>query len=103
MLNVAVYGPTGNMGKKAIHLVDFHPSARILYTYSRTEGGEGDLSLAEAAILTLPHGTTKEYLPELEGMDIIDCTSDHRLDENWVYGLPELNKEVVVGDGQRVI
>lgn len=49
---------------------------------------------ADLSILCLPDGAAKDTVEMMEGIEtkIIDASSAHRTDPNWIYGFPELNK-----------
>lgn len=49
-------------------------------------------SQAEIAILCLPDGAVREVAPHLNDMAVrvIDPSSAHRVDPDWVYGFPEM-------------
>jgi len=94
MIKIGIIGHTGRLGKTLVEILNKHPQVEIVYTESRKEGIKGDLS-AELVFLALPYGESKEYIPKLNGKRLIDMSFDHRLDNRWVYGLPELNKDKI--------
>lgn len=51
------------------------------------------LNAADIAFLCLPDDAAKEAAKMVESPDtvIIDCSTAHRTDDKWVYGLPELD------------
>ena len=55
-------------------------------------------SSVDAVILALPDGAGDAYV-EAAGAEtvIIDISADHRFDDDWAYGLPELNRPQLKG------
>lgn len=101
MIRVGVIGHTGRLGKPLVEILNKHPFAEITYTESRKEGSKGDLLKTDIVFLALLYDDGKEHMQKLEGKRIIDLSIDHRLDDDWVYGLPELNKEKIK-DARRI-
>lgn len=123
-IKVSIIGASGYTGSELIRLLVNHPDAEIVSAVSRTGEGKKisdiftdlineteikftDRSSEEADIvfLCLQHGTASTFLkenPELLKKRIIDLSRDFRLssnckisDNSFVYGLPELNKELI--------
>jgi N-acetyl-gamma-glutamyl-phosphate reductase len=92
-IKVGIIGHTGRLGKPLVAILNEHPYAKIVYTESRKEGKNGNLSEADLIFLALPYGESKNYISKLDGKKIIDLSIDHRNNDGWIYGLPELNKE----------
>lgn len=95
MVNVGVVGHTGRLGKILINLLRKHSFANIVYTESKIEGISGKIEEVEFMFLALPEGESQKYVSSLKGKKIIDLSSDHRVDNNWVYGLPEIYFEKI--------
>jgi len=89
-VKVGVIGHTGRLGKPLVEILQKHPAAEIVYTESRNEGCRGVLSEAEIVFLALPYGESADYFPKLGEKRVIDLSIDHRSDDDWVYGLPEI-------------
>lgn len=89
-VKVGIIGHTGRLGKPLVEILQKHSVAEIVYTESRNEGCHGTLSEAEIIFLALPYGESANYLPKLVGKRVIDLSIDHRGDDDWVYGLPEI-------------
>jgi N-acetyl-gamma-glutamyl-phosphate reductase len=52
----------------------------------------------DVVILALPDGAAASYLEAATDEEIIvDISFDHRLDDSWAYGLPELRRDELVG------
>lgn len=90
-IKIGIIGHTGRLGKPLVNLLRQHPYVEIVYTESRGEGIRGNLSETECVFLALPYGESEKYLAGLGGKKIIDLSIDHRNDDDWVYGLPEIN------------
>jgi N-acetyl-gamma-glutamyl-phosphate reductase len=122
-IKVGIIGGAGYTGGELIRLLINHPNVEISYVRSTSnEGnridsvhkdliGETDLvfsgykpsSNIDVAFLCLGHGDSKNFLEVLNfksGVRVIDLSQDFRLGEKvhqreFVYGLPELNKEKI--------
>ena len=92
-IKVGIIGHTGRLGKPIVELLEKHPAAEIVYTESRGEGCNGTLARANAVFLALPYGESANYLKKLNRKRIIDLSIDHRDDNSWVYGLPEIFRD----------
>ena len=49
--------------------------------------------------LALPNGLAEPYVDVLapEGVKMIDLSADYRFNDDWVYGIPEMNREKIKG------
>ena len=99
MIKVGVIGHTGRLGKPLVEKLKKHPYAEIVYTHSTSEPSKITLleSKAELLFSALDKRISKEYEHEWQYIRVIDLSIDHRLDDEWVYGLPELNKDRIKG------
>ena len=124
MKNVGIIGGSGYTGGELIRLVLQHPALKLSFVYSTTRSGKslnsvhqdllGSASLdftdsiesdIDILYLCLGHGNSKTFLKEHSFSDktiIIDLGNDFRLEadqtfegRNFVYGLPELQKEKI--------
>lgn len=124
MIRVGIAGAAGYTGGELIRLLLRHPGVSIAFAQSNSQAGKavsgvhqdlfGDTDLRfsdslqeEIDVLFLcgGHGKAKELLgkQDIPGMvKIIDLSQDFRLEANkeikgrtFVYGLPELNKDVI--------
>lgn len=121
-IRAGVAGAAGYTGGEMIRLLLDHPFTDLVYASSRSQAGnplaavhedllgrteltfrerypeKGDL---DVLFLCLPHGTTGKFLEHMgpdSDLRIIDLSSDHRLEAhagNFVYGLPEFQREVI--------
>ncbi|MFG0330307.1 MAG: N-acetyl-gamma-glutamyl-phosphate reductase [Phycisphaerales bacterium] len=121
---VGLVGARGYVGAELIRLLDAHGHARLDFVSSRALAGQPvtsevagfsdeklcyeDLDAhacarrgADAYILALPNGHAAEYVAAIERSQpeavIIDVSADYRFDDDWVYGLPERNRELIRG------
>ncbi len=124
---VGVVGARGHTGAELIRLIAAHPNLQLGFVSSRELAGQrvaehypqwqGDLQFEnldaeavaakgmDAVILALPNGLSEPFVAALDARKpdtvVVDLSADHRFDERWYYGLPELTR----GDytGQRRI
>lgn len=89
-IKVGIIGHTGRLGKPLIEILRKHPAVEITYTESRSDGCRGSLSEAETVFLALPYGESLNHLSKLKNKRVIDLSIDHRGDDDWTYGLPEI-------------
>jgi len=118
-----IIGGAGYTGGELIRLLINHPAVEIKFIHSRSNAGKlvstvhQDLVGEElffsddtsndidVLFLCLGHGESKKYLSENkieDSVKVIDLANDFRLQQNavlgnrnFVYGLPELNKEQI--------
>ncbi|MEA1904100.1 MAG: N-acetyl-gamma-glutamyl-phosphate reductase [Actinomycetota bacterium] len=113
--SVGVVGARGYAGAELLSLLASHRNLDVTYAGSRELEGQpvpqvdgltfGSLDAAGAAalgldaiFLALPDGVSKPFVAELaESTVIVDISADHRFDDQWVYGLPELFREKIAG------
>jgi N-acetyl-gamma-glutamyl-phosphate reductase len=123
-IKAGIIGGAGYTGGELIRLLLDHPGVEIAFIHSRSNAGKpvhtihqdllGNSSLTftdtisqdiDVLFLCLGHGESKKFLTENKLADhvrIIDLANDFRLSvqsslgsRNFVYGLPELNKEII--------
>ena len=118
-IKAGIVGGAGYTGGEMIRLLINHPEVEIVFVHSNSNGGNlvsdihtdllGDTDLRfteelssaiDVLFLCVGHGDAKKFLaanPIAAGIKIIDLSQDFRLaaaaGEDWVYGLPELNRE----------
>ncbi len=116
--NIGIVGGAGYTGGELIRLLINHPNANITFIHSRSNAGNridavhtdllGDTKLifsqkinatVDVVFLCVGHGEAKKFLAENKFSAqtiIIDLSQDHRIANNdFVYGLPELQKEKI--------
>lgn len=114
MAAVGVVGARGHTGAELLSIISRHPHLELKYAGSRELAGEpvpgseglrfenlGPDRLAElnldAVFLALPDGVGGPFTDALSDETVIvDISADHRFDD-WVYGLPELNRDKIAG------
>lgn len=120
-ITVGIVGGAGYTGGEAIRLLLNHPNVELKFVHSRSNAGNvlsdvhadltGDTNLtftdtledADAIFLCLGHGESKKFLQEntlADSVKVIDLSQDFRLGDSvanrqFVYGLPELNKDAI--------
>ncbi|HVT32621.1 MAG TPA: N-acetyl-gamma-glutamyl-phosphate reductase [Rhodanobacteraceae bacterium] len=116
---VGIVGARGYTGAELIRLLTRHPALELSFVSSRelagervsdhVEGFDGTLRYenldaptvaargADAVVLALPNGKSGEYVRLIDEIApptvIVDLSADHRFDDGWYYGLPELTRE----------
>ena len=117
-IKLGIVGARGHTGAELIGLVAGHPRFELAFVTSRGRAGErvadhvptwhGDLRYsapehgdlprlgADAVVLALPNGKAAACVAAYDaaGKDpvIVDLSADHRFDDDWYYGLPELTR-----------
>lgn len=123
-LKVGIIGGTGYTGSELIRILRFHPNVENLTVVSKSSPGiaisliHDDLldtseefvselkGTENVVFLCMGHGVSSKYLkknPFSASTKIIDLSNDFRLRRNqiflgkeFIYGLPELNKSVIL-------
>ncbi|HTN36541.1 MAG TPA: N-acetyl-gamma-glutamyl-phosphate reductase [Arachidicoccus sp.] len=125
MIKVGVIGAAGYTGGELIRLLVNHPEVELTLIHSKSNGGNPVSDVHQDLInhpelvftsvlsddvdvlfLCLGHGNSKKFLEE-NTLDprirIIDLANDFRLvkdakfgDRDFIYGLPEINKQAIV-------
>jgi N-acetyl-gamma-glutamyl-phosphate reductase len=112
---VGVIGARGHTGAELLAILSRHPEVEVALAGSRelegqpvpaidglrfeslgpAEGAGRDL---DAVFLALPDGVGAPWVEAIDaGTVIVDISADHRFDDAWVYGLPELQREKIAG------
>jgi N-acetyl-gamma-glutamyl-phosphate reductase len=117
---LGLVGARGYAGRELLGLLARHPDLELAFAASRRLAGEpvGDQvpawngpevfvepspevvaeSGADVIVLALPNGVSSEYLPSIpDATVVVDISADHRFDDDWVYGLPELGRGDIAG------
>ena len=112
---VGVVGARGHTGAELVRLIRDHPRLDLAFAGSRELAGQpvpgqddvlfesiGPRDLAatgiDAVFLALPDGAGDAYVDTVaDEKVIVDISADHRFDDTWQYGLPELFREKLKG------
>lgn len=123
-IRVGIIGSAGYTGGELLRILIFHPSVEIVFANSASNAGNklyavhndlfGDTELEfssdfhsniDVLFLCVGHGDARKFLesnPIDSAVKIIDLSQDYRLRANttyqgqeFVYGLPELNREAI--------
>ena len=121
MIKVGIVGGAGYTAGELIRILLHHPQAELTFVQSISNRGnllsdvhtdllgdtdirfvaEADFSLIDVVFFCMGHGKSKEFFQKNNLPDhvkIIDLSHDFRLKSegnDFVYGLPELNREVI--------
>ena len=113
--HVGVVGARGHTGAELMRILDRHPSVNVALAGSRELAGEpvpsvdglvyeslGPEEVAgrrlDAIFLALPDGVGAPWAAAIEpDRVIVDISADHRFNDSWVYGLPELQRDKIAG------
>ena len=119
MIKIGILGAAGYTGGELIRLLLNHPEAEIVFANSESNAGNlvadvheglyGDTDLrftnempfdqVDVVFFCFGHGKSEQFLREHtipSNVKIIDLAQDFRLaapDNDYVYGLPEINRE----------
>jgi N-acetyl-gamma-glutamyl-phosphate reductase len=122
-LPLGLVGARGYVGQEICKILARHPRFALAFVASRTHAGEAvaehlsgapaglrfeDLDAegvgargAAAVVLALPNQHAAPYVAALDrarrGTVIVDVSADHRFDDAWAYGLPEIGREGLHG------
>jgi len=120
-IRIGIIGGAGYTAGELIRILLNHPGAEIRFIHSISHSGEpvtsvhddllgetpllfsDDMDLPETDVLFLcqGHGKSRSFLdnhPLPDSVKVIDLSADFRLNDgshNFVYGLPELNREAI--------
>ncbi len=123
MKRIGLVGARGYVGEELIKLIAAHPQMSLGFVSSRERDGErvadhvvgigGELryrniahealadETVDAYVLALPNGKAATCVANVELRSdapvIVDLSADYRFDDDWYYGLPELNRTLYQG------
>ena len=117
MIKAGIIGGAGYTGGELIRVLLQHPDVKIEFVQSRSQAGEplfnlhpdllGETELEfadevsfelDVLFLCMGHGASSEFFDQHtvpSHVKIIDLSQDFRMDDEKVYGLPELNRESI--------
>ncbi|MEO8993353.1 MAG: N-acetyl-gamma-glutamyl-phosphate reductase, partial [Rhodanobacter sp.] len=116
---IGIVGARGHTGAELIRLIVNHPILELSYVCSREWVGQrvdaqlpdyhGELCYiaptpaelpklgADVVVLALPNDKTAACVAAFDEAEadpvIVDLSADHRFDDSWYYGLPELTRQ----------
>ncbi len=128
MIKAGIISGAGYVAGELIRLLIHHPDVELTFVQSESNAGKridavhpglvGDTDLTftpeatpadvDVVFLCKPHGRSHEYLKSAtlpDKLRIIDLSIDHRLkseENDFVYGLPELNRKAIVRGARHV-
>lgn len=112
---VGIVGARGHTGAELVRLIRGHSSLDLVFAGSRELAGQpvpgledltfesiepDDLAARnlDVVVLALPDGAGDPYVGAIDDkVVIVDISADHRFDDTWQYGLPELFREKLKG------
>lgn len=112
---VGVVGARGHTGAELVRLIEDHPFLDLSFAGSRELAGEpvpgydhlvfesigpDDLAgrVVDVVVLAMPDGAGDPFVAAIGPETVIvDISADHRFDDDWAYGLPELFREKLRG------
>ena len=120
---IGIVGARGHTGAELIRLVARHPQLELAFVSSRELDGQrvhdhvagyaGELRYenlaheavvekrADAVVLALPNGKSDAIVAAIDAVKpdtiLVDLSADHRFDDGWYYGLPELTRTRYAG------
>ncbi|HEY6940613.1 N-acetyl-gamma-glutamyl-phosphate reductase [Dokdonella sp.] len=120
---IGIVGARGHTGAELIRLVAAHPGLELAFVSSRELAGQpvrdhvagydaalryenlahGEVAAkgVDAVVLALPNGKSGELVGAIDAARpdtvVVDLSADHRFDERWYYGLPELTRGAYAG------
>jgi N-acetyl-gamma-glutamyl-phosphate reductase len=114
---IGLVGARGHVGQELIGILRRHPEMEIAFVTSHTQPGVTvpgldlrfeDLDAAavaakgaDAVVLALPNDRSPRMVQAIDAAKsdtvIVDVSADHRFDDAWVYGLPELFRSRIKG------
>ena len=120
---IGIIGARGFVGAELIRLIARHPAFDLAFVSSRELDGQrvadhgpgydGDLRYVawnpeqaagqdvDGLVLALPNGKAAPFVAAVEVSAprtvIVDLSADHRFDDDWYYGLPELTRADYAG------
>lgn len=122
---VGLIGARGHTGREILRLIGGRDDMELAFASSREFAGmpvremapeiAGDLVVealtpddlagrsADAVILALPNGAAAPFVDAIPVETVIvDLSADHRFDETWVYGLPEIHGREAIRSARRI-
>ncbi len=109
MAKVFIDGSYGTTGLRIRNRLDERRDIELLTLPEElrkdTAARKEALNTADIAFLCLPDDAARQAVKMVESPDtvIIDCSTAHRTNDDWVYGLPELDgQSFLIGNSKRI-
>ena len=121
MKKIGIIGGGGYTAGELLRLLVHHPEVEVTFVESGSQSGKRidevhddlvgetdlrfggnageQLSRVDAVFLCMGHGVSRGWVEAhrpRKNLVIVDLSTDFRMDEQWAYGLPELNRERIV-------
>ncbi len=114
--SVGIIGGGGYTAGELLRILVHHPGVEIAFVQSQSQAGkplyhthtdllgETDLTFsaeageADVLFLCMGHGRSATWMDEHRppaDTVVVDLSTDYRLADDWVYGLPEVNREAI--------
>jgi N-acetyl-gamma-glutamyl-phosphate reductase len=115
VFGVGVIGARGHTGAELMRILGRHPHIEVRFAGSRELAGQPVPSIEglvyeslgpeevadrdlDVVFLALPDGVGAPWTDAISSDTVIvDISADHRFDDDWVYGLPELQRDKIAG------
>ena len=114
MIDVSILGASGHSGSELVRILAKHPEVNIKYAQSRSNEGKPvanvhassnidivysnpplrKINESDVVFLALPGEEAQLMAPKLK-TTVIDLSPAHRFKSDYVYGLPEINREQI--------
>jgi N-acetyl-gamma-glutamyl-phosphate reductase len=112
MKKIGIIGGGGYTAGELLRLLVNHPQVEIAFVQSQSQAGKplhhvhpdllgetalaftAEAGVADVLFLCMGHGRSRTWIEENKPSAktlVIDLSTDYRMDDDWVYGLPELN------------
>ncbi|WP_116108424.1 N-acetyl-gamma-glutamyl-phosphate reductase [Lewinella sp. IMCC34191] len=122
MKRIGIIGGGGYTAGELLRILVNHPGVEIAFVESGSQAGKavtevhddliGDTDLrftgssgtalgeVDVIFLCMGHGKSRGWVEAhrpKQSQLVVDLSTDYRMDESWVYGLPEINREAIKG------
>ncbi len=112
MTTIGIIGGGGYTAGELLRILVHHPEVEIAFVQSQSQAGKplyhthtdllgeteltfsADAGEADVLFLCMGHGRSQTWMEENKPSAdtlVVDLSTDYRMSEDWVYGLPEIN------------